>query len=143
MNKIRANVWLGDYADAVRVKLLKQLGITSVINLSYELNDPVNRGVNWLKVGLTYDSRNQGKLINLAIDLIEKLRSSGESILVHCAAGMSRSPYVVAKWLADREYAGDLNKAYKELKKLHPVTDDESPLRRANETFYKPRMARD
>jgi protein-tyrosine phosphatase len=45
-----------------------------------------------------------------------------------CAAGMSRSPYICAKYLSITENKS-MDDVYKELKELNPGIDDKSPLR--------------
>lgn len=85
---------IGSEVDAANVPLLDAEGVTYVLNLTTNHSTPevLNTRV-CLQIPL-YDTQSQDLLFLLpqALDFIHSARVSGARILVHCAAGISRSP---------------------------------------------------
>jgi len=55
------------------------------------------------------------------VDVIQQCRDKKMRILVHCRTGMSRSPFIVALWLAQHNGMG-IHDAITFVKIKHPVT---------------------
>lgn len=63
--------------------------------------------------------------INEAVDWIRHNWSDeGRRVLVHCAAGIERSPLVMAHFLASYFSGVDLDEAYAWIRKLRPIVQD-------------------
>jgi len=58
--------------------------------------------------------------LNLALDLLEKSVNNGEKVLIHCIAGMDRSPFVVAEYLVRVKNFSSLADAYSFIKSKRP-----------------------
>jgi predicted protein tyrosine phosphatase len=116
-------LFLGSQQDALNREILKRNGITKIINLSepgikcesipnnknYFLHIPIN------------DSY-QAKLLphfDIAYEFLENARKSGEKVLVHCLAGISRSATLaIAYIMRTKRFTSD--DAYKFVKALRP-----------------------
>lgn len=129
MNKIRDNIWLGSWQDATNLGRLKENGITAVLNVALEQADPdfFNEGISNIKVGLGDCDYNKPFMKELAVATLEKLIDAGQIVYVHCVAGASRSPYVIAKYLAKKE-GSTLRDKTLELHALRPEVFPQSPL---------------
>lgn len=82
--------------------LLKQLGITGVLNVAISLNpDPMvfKSTIEYQKVGLNDSMNNKPETLRAAILMVDQLLDRHEKILVNCQAGHSRSVSVVAMYL--------------------------------------------
>lgn len=101
-SEINANLWLGNERDAHDWELLKQIGITHILNVTTDVPNYFEQ-----KRKLTYHrlraSDNHGQdllqFFEEAHDFIEHARSEGGRILVHCWAGVSRSATIVVSYV--------------------------------------------
>lgn len=59
----------------------------------------IDDSANWLHVDFVYIER----LLDRTTALLKRLRAEGKTILVHCAAGISRSATVVLAYLMERD----------------------------------------
>lgn len=128
MTKIRQKIYLGHEYDA-HMDTVNRCGITAILNVANDLNDPLYPiyKVLTFKIGLSDDKMNSYSTIALAIYTLKYLVDEGHIVLIHCRAGMSRSPHVLALYLSKVE-----NKTYgqvwDEIRKLRPEILDKSKL---------------
>ena len=128
MDKIRENLYLGDSSDASWPELLKKEKITAILNVAFEINDKItDPNIKVIKIGLADDAIKQNHMIILAVNALNELMIRGEKVLVHCAVGMSRSPFIVANYIAMHE-TKSLESIYEEMKKIRPIVDMNTPL---------------
>lgn len=105
----------------------KARGYTAILNVAINSSYEPPAGVEYKKVGLTDDGRNDCDQIDRAIDTLHELVKSGKRVLVHCRAGISRSPSVVAGYLA--KYEGHtLNSAMEVVKNGRSIADPREDL---------------
>lgn len=102
-HEIIPRLWLGNFAASQDEIFLKQKGIDTVFNCTKDLNfHPYIRRRYRVPVD---DNLQQEEIRNLelwAFEIVYKLQQEykeGHTILVHCAAGMQRSPAVIAMFL--------------------------------------------
>lgn len=120
--RIRSNLYLGGFSAAGNADVLRHHGVTAVLNVARDHNDRWLDGFQWVKVGL-YDSPfNPPHMIELAVDTLRRLLEAGETVLVHCVAGASRSPHVVATYLALTE-SQSYKQAWWSLEPIYPPMD--------------------
>ena len=107
MDRIRKNLYIGNASDPKNTERLNKEGITAILNVAYELNDPIyfTHQFRCVKVGLEDSEKNSVEMRQLAIDTLATLLEHGENVLVHCAAGQSRSVFVAAHGFA--KYSGE------------------------------------
>lgn len=104
--KIRDNVFLSGMNESSDLQQLKDSGITALLNVAHEVNDPNNwerSEFRMCKVGMTDNVENPPYLKELAVSTLKNLLLNGEKVLCHCAAGASRSVWVICKTLGDLE----------------------------------------
>lgn len=121
MNKLRDNLYVSSYRDVTNDQALRAQGITAVLNVAYELNDPEfdPKIVKGLKVGLMDSGENADFMKKMAVETAKNLINNGETLLVHCAAGLSRSVYVCTMTIAELE-GKDWHDVFIEVQKIHP-----------------------
>ncbi len=101
MWRIAINLYLGDRHDAYDKPLLLDLGITHVLNCAREVPCWYRGTFRYLHLRMTDpDPEFQGHIRRLC-RFIHRGRKRG-AVLVHCAAGLSRSPAAILAYLCWR-----------------------------------------
>lgn len=105
MNKLRKNLYVGNFRDATLIPQLRKSNITTVLNVAYELDDPVYhpQEIRYVKIGLLDSTENKMSMKKLAVNSLITLLEAGETVLIHCAAGLSRAPFVASQALSKME----------------------------------------
>ena len=112
MDKVRENLWIGNEEAAANIEALKKAGITAVLNVAWDVNDPVlenketgmgDFSIRQIKVALRDHSDNKPYMKDIAVNTLKYLLLNDEKVLVHCAAGISRSAYVAVRATAELE----------------------------------------
>ena len=107
MNRILGNLFLGDTTDAIR--------------FSFPM-EPLQGTLDLTGWDVEMEIRhNAFQTINHAISIIEEYTSRGCPLLVFCHAGMDRSPFIVACYLAEH-FDFTPEAAYDLVKKERPQT---------------------
>lgn len=101
MRQVTRNVWLGSVDDAQDRERLSRLGIRAILNVSHEHNTPTHKDIVLFKVGIVEDSRKSNPIFE-AVELLDTLVTKYGSVLVHCHAGVNRSPFIVTLWLVTK-----------------------------------------
>lgn len=100
MHEIEPGLWLGNYAAATDVNLLRSQDIKAIVQC-IEQRNPLN-GSHFSYHIIAIDdvaSVNIKDHIPQAISFIHRHRSAGNNVLVHCAAGMSRSASIMISYM--------------------------------------------
>jgi atypical dual specificity phosphatase len=88
--------------------LLKELGITGVVNMCEEYAGPIARyerlGIEQLWLPTTDFQHPTPELVEQGADFIERHKRQGGQVYVHCKAGRARSATIVLWWLV--KYGG-------------------------------------
>ena len=103
MDRISAKLWLGEMADACDIEALKRNGITAVLSLVEDICDRRGDGILWTGIFISDLQENPLSRYRQAVETIDRLLRGGHTVLVHCKAGISRSPAVVAGYLTSKE----------------------------------------
>jgi len=93
MTKIDDHIYIGNDED---YKQAKSKGIQAILNVARDTHYPQPDGVEYQHIPLTDDEKNDFKMINDAADALANFVQQGKKTLVHCRAGVSRSPSVAA-----------------------------------------------
>lgn len=102
MDWITSEIAIGNCDDARRLDVLCNAGIVSILSLTGWPNSESNtRGLTWRCVELIDGHGNPVTRLHQAVWQLHELVSQGK-VLVHCMEGVSRSPLVVASYLADK-----------------------------------------
>uniref|UniRef100_A0A8D0BWL1 Dual specificity phosphatase 22 n=1 Tax=Salvator merianae TaxID=96440 RepID=A0A8D0BWL1_SALMN len=99
MNKILPGLFLGNFKDARDTEHLKQNNITHILSV-HDSARPMLEGVKYLCIPAS-DSPSQNLIRHFkeSIEFIHECRLRGESCLVHCLAGVSRSVTLVVAYV--------------------------------------------
>lgn len=120
MKQIRNNLYLGDMMEASDLILLKSHNITTILTVTFDnikAHHPQN--IKRIQVGLEDALSNKPVMISLAVGILNTLLLNKETVFVHCAAGLSRSPFIIAKYLSEAENR-PLLECCDELKEINP-----------------------
>ena len=118
MNKIRPWLYIGKYAETTDHEWLKVNGITAMLLLA----EPVKHlGIASLYLQVEDGIPIPDGLLEAGVDFIKKQKDAGQTILVACGAGVSRSGTYAIAALAKIEQL-ELLQATKEVKHSHPAT---------------------
>ena len=101
MWRIARNLYLGDRKDAHDRELLVGTGVTHVVNCAHEVPSWYRRDFRYLRLRLTDPDPEFHESIEAFCKFIHRGRKAG-GVLVHCAAGLSRSPSVILAYLVWR-----------------------------------------
>lgn len=123
-NEIVPGVWVGNKSACGYANML---GMKSICVLEWECYTPgcIHKPIlpelqdGWVGISSVLVDPD---LLNEAIDAIEYYKSLGP-ILVHCGAGMERSPLATAAWMV-RHYGCTLDESYNLLKEKRPIVED-------------------
>jgi protein-tyrosine phosphatase len=130
IKQIRPGLFLSTWQAAGDSIILWDNGITAVLNVAKDHNDPDLPSVLSFKIPLTDSAHNRPYLLDLAVETLALLRSKGHGVLVHCISGVGRSPHVIAEYLAVTE-GRTYDDVYAELVKIHDDIRQPNLLRRA------------
>ncbi|CAF0762081.1 unnamed protein product [Brachionus calyciflorus] len=99
--KILDFLYLGSQEDALSETSMNNLGITCVLNVSITCPKPeFIQDANFLRVPI--NDGHSAKIIpyfDVAFKFIEKCRKANKKVLIHCLAGISRSPTLAIAYL--------------------------------------------
>jgi hypothetical protein len=99
---ITDEIAIGNCDDARRFSVLCDAGIAGILSLNGWPNGAINpHGLAWRCVELIDGHGNPVSRLHDAISQLHELVTLGK-VLVHCMQGVSRSPLVVASYMADR-----------------------------------------
>ncbi len=120
MSKITDLLYVGNYGNAARLTDENLEGIQAVLNVSTE--PPYNQAESIQYRAIRFDDGHEIPLHAFAeaIAFLQFQHETGHKTLVHCAAGISRSPSVVAAFLHhSKQY--DLDLAFNIIRKCRPI----------------------
>jgi len=98
MTKVFERLYVGDALDADRLAVTNPLDITAVLNVSIEANQQRREGIKYVHLPLNETERILPHRFEKVTKAISQLVRAG-NVLVHCAAGSSRSPVIVALYM--------------------------------------------
>ena len=140
MDWITSDIAIGNVDDALRLTGLRSVGIESILSLNGWPNSAANRhGITWRCVELIDGHGNDVSRLQEAVWQLHELLARG-SVLVHCMEGVSRSPLVVASYLADKAARPfeDCLQEIAQLRKWVALQPGLIELRRAYESMIEP-----
>ena len=140
MDRITRDIAIGDADDARRFAVLHSAGIASILSLNGWPNGAANgHGLTWRCVELIDGHGNPVSRLHEALAQLHELLAIGK-VLVHCMEGVSRSPLVVASYLADKA-ARPFEECLREIAQLRKWVAPQPgliELRRAYESAIEP-----
>jgi len=119
MTKVFERLYVGDADDADRLAVTNPDGITAVVNVNTDVIHHWRDGIIYVYFPLHEDERIHPHRFERMMITISQLIRAG-TVLVHCGAGSSRSPVVVAVYMHVVGYK-NFDDALSELRSLRPV----------------------
>jgi len=103
MDEVAPRLYVGTDDDAADAAALRERGVTTVVSLTHRTPEPTPDGVAVVEAPMLDGPRNDRGAFAEAVSAVRTALDDGETVLVHCAAGASRSPAVAAAALALHE----------------------------------------
>lgn len=147
MQEVYPYIFVSSESEAINEDLLRQNNIHAVLRVMDRgasidtLSMYYRNGIEYYHI-LAFDSCsfNIRKYFSITGTIIASSRCIKKNILVHCAAGISRSPTIVAAYLLEYGYAPSVDVALQQLlsrrKIVHPNAGFIQQLRNEYETEY-------
>lgn len=110
MDEITPDIYIGSYEDSQNLELLKEKGIRSILSLIRLSTDIDYSSLNLERrevVELVDGPRNATSSVIHAVNTLSSLVAEASPVLVHCFAGRSRAPSIVACyfiWYREMDY---------------------------------------
>ena len=122
-NKIIENLYIGDLQDATNFE--KEVGPNILCVLEFR---PANEPKGAMHIAFLEQAAEGGSAIrankeklDLIADMIDAHLKNNNKLLVHCAAGLERSPLAIV-WYLHKHLKFTIDDAYELIKKLRPQT---------------------
>ncbi|HZQ93468.1 MAG TPA: dual specificity protein phosphatase [Candidatus Sulfotelmatobacter sp.] len=135
MTRIWERLYLGSLKDAQQLARSNPQGITTVISLCREQTAHRAAKITYIQIPIP-DLRpiSPQKFEDIMFAMAIGVRRG--KLLVHCLAGMSRSPILIAAWLHRCGYAG-IDTALAQIAKLRDIAPSDVLLRSVKELVTK------
>ena len=103
-NKILNNIYLSNYEDSINNQYINDNNIKVIINCSKNLPFINNNNIIKIRISINDDLSKQSnidlfKYLNHITTIMNKYTKQNYNILVHCYAGIQRSPSIIAAYL--------------------------------------------
>ena len=121
MKQLRDNLWIGNIDSPQNPEILKQNGITAILNVAFNVTNPQYNPADFrmVQINLDDDSDNPFYLLRLTIDTLKIMWQEKEKVLVHCQLGKSRSTWVICQTIAELEKR-EIDDVLKEIQEKYP-----------------------
>ncbi|RWS25988.1 dual specificity protein phosphatase 10-like isoform X2 [Leptotrombidium deliense] len=116
-------LYLGNAKDALDCEVLHKLGITYILNVTTHLPTPLcpHGSIRNKRLPLIdSDQQNVKQYFKEAFEFIDEAERSGSNILIHCEAGISRSPTIAIAYLMCHKLMSAMD-AYNMVKSKRPI----------------------
>lgn len=123
MKQVAPDLYVGSLEDAGTDELLEQHGITAILALTH--TEPERQYPDTVRVTdrpLVDGPQNDFEAFQDAVERLTALCEAGETVLVHCSAGSSRSGAIAATVLAKTE-GTDVDRALARIQREKPDVD--------------------
>jgi hypothetical protein len=119
LSKITDKIWLGNELDSFAA-----MGCTAILTVAVE-PFPSDILATTAKCGLIDGPGNPPALYQAALCELHGLLAMGHTVMVHCIEGVSRSPFIVACYLAmlTPEPENEFENCLEQVKAAHPPTN--------------------
>jgi len=125
MNQVSTGIYVGAESSAEDQSMLQTHDIDTVISLTH--NTPATGTSTRIDIPMVDGPQNDYQGFLNAVETVIEAREKEQRVLIHCAAGSSRSPAVAAAAIALRTDA-TLNEAFNQIIDRRPETDPHDAL---------------
>lgn len=103
-NEVYPGIWIGSYSSVVDDDLSEVIDV--VLNMAIECDYALKAKTQLVKIGIEDGRLTNRGVFSKAAEVIRQSRDANKTILVHCAAGVSRSSTAVLAYLMRYEGMG-------------------------------------
>jgi atypical dual specificity phosphatase len=121
ITRVWERLFLGSIADAERLAKSNPDRITAVLTLCPQPPRSKAIGVEYFHFPIADDRPIPAELLDTIFLALSKSIRSGR-VLVHCVAGSSRSPIIIAAWMQNVGYK-NVEECLSEIARLRPIVD--------------------
>ena len=125
MDEVADQIFVGTEADAADESQLRNHGIDIVVSLTH--SDPETGDISRVDVPMIDGPQNSYQDLADAVRVVLNHRNAGQCVLIHCAAGSSRSPSVAAAAMTYLT-GNTLNQSFNQILERRPGTDPHDAL---------------
>ena len=125
MDEVATGIFVGTEADASDESLLEAHGIDAVVSLTH--SEPETGDITRLDAPMVDGPQNSYQSFADAVQSVLTSRDDGQRVLIHCAAGASRSPSVAATAITCQT-ANTLDESFNQVLERRPETDPHDAL---------------
>jgi len=119
--QILPNLFIGARKDATNAATLARLKIGSIVNVTKDCPNQFEDSIQYLQIPVDdHWSQDLIQYLDQAIAFIDESRRKNVAVLVHCMAGISRSPSITIAYVM-RDQKMTLNDAYNFVKSKRPA----------------------
>lgn len=116
MNRIVEGIYVGDAQDAAQLAQANPNGITAILNVRSEATDCPLSGAAMMNVPLIDGEPIVEKEFWACMGWLDEMRNRNKTILIHCAAGVSRSITICAAFMKRKGLASSMDNAFTVIK---------------------------
>jgi len=139
VDRVAESLFVGTIVDAATRSILRNHGIDTVVSLTHSPPDAgFSKSVSVTQVPLTDGPQNKRAQFEAAVDALLSALESGETVLVHCSRGASRSPSVAATALGIVQDIG-IKQAFEQVAEHREACDPHEALIWQAVTVYQER----
>lgn len=129
---IPGKLFLGDLADATDPQLGESIDRAIAVCNEYELK---HRCADSWQVGFFDGQAVDNKVIHRAVSLIHDGIQAGQRVLIHCAAGISRSPMITACYLVKAGHFPNYDAALNHIAQCRPKIEPAGAIYRSGKSY--------
>jgi protein-tyrosine phosphatase len=124
MTKIMPHLYLGNECDARNLQALEKEGIYYILNVTKAIPMPPASSKFIAKRIAVNDcpGQNLKQHFEEAFDFIDEAKNNNSKVLVHCQAGVSRSPTIVIAYMMSRLHI-TMNEAMERVRQQRPIIE--------------------
>jgi protein-tyrosine phosphatase len=125
MDEVANGIFVGTESEACDESFLRKHGVDVVISLTHRT--PETGDVNRVDVPMVDGPQNDYEDFTEAVEKVVRQRENGNTVLIHCSAGASRSPSVAAAAITHLTEK-NLNEAFNQIIEHRPEADPHDAL---------------
>lgn len=134
MNRLNAQLWLGAEYDVLDLNTMQKNGITSVLNMTRQ-PDELPTEFEYLQLDQDDGVPFSEDALRRGLAFLAGQLARNNVVLIHCAAGISRTAAMAIAWLMRAGYSWDEAEIF--VKIARPITMPHPELKRSVLQFFK------
>ena len=136
-NKITENIYQGNIFASENKQYLKKLRVTHILVAGCDLNENFPKDFKYLTLNVDdFESENIYQFFESSYEFIDECVTNNGIILIHCAAGISRSTTITCSYLMKKNNL-TFEEAFKIVKTARPIAGPNSGFQKQLQIWYE------